>query len=284
MRCGRGQSGFSLIEIIVAVSLLTLIVLGLVYTFSQTQRAFTTSMSQVDVLETGRAVTDMLARELAEMTPSQAPDVTNFYTHVDADSFSKPLWQDLPLTAHMRTNVVQRFYFLSRLNQDWIGRGYFVLPPEENAGLGTLYRFEAISRNDRNLSSNFQHSLRMGWVTNPVANGIVHLRLVPFDVNGVPITWTNILLTTNTYRAQNPYIPNQTDSVFMSNVVPASVELELGILEKGAVDQFRALGETSTEVQRSFLSNRAAQVHIFRQRIPIRNVDPYAYISNTVAQ
>jgi len=63
--------GFSLIEILITVGLLSFIILGLLLMFNQVQRAFRSSMTQTDVLESGRAVTDSLARELAEMTPCQ---------------------------------------------------------------------------------------------------------------------------------------------------------------------------------------------------------------------
>src|SRR5947207_12610645 len=56
-----GSPGFSLIEIMVTVSLLTFIILGLLLMFNQTQRAFRTGMTQTDVLEAGRATMDMLS-------------------------------------------------------------------------------------------------------------------------------------------------------------------------------------------------------------------------------
>jgi hypothetical protein len=57
--------------------------------------------------------------------------------------------------------------------------------------------------------------------------------------------------------------------------VPAYIELELGILEPRALERFRGLGVGQPQYE--YLSNRVAQVHLFRQRIPIRNVDFAAY-------
>jgi hypothetical protein len=61
----------------------------------------------------------------------------------------------------------------------------------------------------------------------------------------------------------------------MSNAVPAYLELELGILEPQVLQKYRSipLGPPA----RQYLSNHVAQVHIFRQRIPVRNVDLSAY-------
>src|SRR5262249_37093152 len=62
------HQGFSLIEILVVVALMTIIILGLLLMFQQTQRAFTQSMTQSDVLANGRAVMDLIPREVEQMT------------------------------------------------------------------------------------------------------------------------------------------------------------------------------------------------------------------------
>jgi hypothetical protein len=59
-----------------------------------------------------------------------------------------------------------------------------------------------------------------------------------------------------------------------SNVVPASVEVELGVLEDAVLQ--RAEGMSST-AQMNYLSNHVGQVHLFRQRVLVRNVDPSVY-------
>jgi len=51
----RNQRGFSLIEMMVAVSLMLVIVIGLFAMFSQAQRALKMATTQVDVMEPGRA-------------------------------------------------------------------------------------------------------------------------------------------------------------------------------------------------------------------------------------
>ena len=115
----------------VTVGLLSFIVLGLVAMFSQTQRAFRSSLTQVDVLEGGRAVTDMLARELAEITPSYLPFTTNVMGLVDTNHL-----QELPGTTIQRTNEFERFFFLTRFNTDWTGIGYLVSAGSPGRGCG----------------------------------------------------------------------------------------------------------------------------------------------------
>src|SRR5438552_7914811 len=77
-RDSRADSGgFSLIEVMVAVSLLAVIIVGLLAMFYQTQRAFRSGIAQVDVLEGGRATLDLISRELQEMTAASDPMITN---------------------------------------------------------------------------------------------------------------------------------------------------------------------------------------------------------------
>jgi hypothetical protein len=67
---------------------------------------------------------------------------------------------------------------------------------------------------------------------------------------------------------------------FLGSAVPASIELEIGLLEPQILARYRAIGSANAALQSAqyqYLYNRAAQVHIFRQRIPIRNVDYTAY-------
>jgi hypothetical protein len=63
---------------------------------------------------------------------------------------------------------------------------------------------------------------------------------------------------------------------FSNNIVPAIVELQLGILEPAILTKYNSIPDP---VARSnFLANHAGNVQLFRQRIAIRNVDPSAYI------
>jgi hypothetical protein len=286
----------------VTVGLLTFIILGLLLMFNQTQRAFRTGMTQTDVLEAGRATMDLLARELEQMAPSESPDIivgasaryraTNFFVEPSpAFNWTKPLVQELPGNAQSRTNLIQRFFFLSKLNQDWLGTGYEVLSDDANGCVGTLYRYAAT-----NYPRGYLLPLSAQFLSTPVTNlsriadGIVHLRLRAFAKNGYLVT-TNYLTGTNasyplaqtgrytnmvnalTYGASADH--RQAACYFMSNAVPAYLELEMGILEPQILQKYRSipLGPPA----RQYLSNHVAQVHIFRQRIPVRNVDLSAY-------
>jgi hypothetical protein len=299
----------------ITVGLLSFIVLGLLAMFNQTQRAFRTSMTQSDVLEAGRATMDMLGRELMQVAPSQVPDITfasgishrttNFFAEPNA-FFAKPLLQGLPSmpASILRTNSIDRMFFLSRLNQDWIGTGYEVVPEDPNGWVGSLYRFCATNppRLPLNLSSNFTYAIRRALsdsssgqpVTNlsRIADGIVHFRVQAYAKNGFLIV-TNSARATNTFalvpNGPQPYYTNawntiacatplnheQTATYFMSNAVPGYVEVEMGILEPQVLQRYRSIPVPA--IQQQYLSNHVAQVHLFRQRIAIPNVDTTAY-------
>jgi len=313
----RGVRAFSLIEIMVTVGLLSFIILGLLLMFNQTQRAFRSGLTQNDVLEAGRATMDLLGRELEQMSPSEAPDYidftgvrrrttnffvepsTTFYTYNSPASFSwiKPMVQELPGNAESRTNLIQRFFFLTKLNQDWIGTGYEVIPDDANQCVGSLYRYTATNY-PRGFLLPLSAQFLSTSITNRsrIADGIVHLRLQAYAANGRLITTNSFTRTNASYQVRlgGPYtnVPNavvytsaayssspadlrQASCYFMSNAVPAYLELEFGLLEPQVLQKYRSIPVPTAALL--YLSNHVAQVHIFRQRIPVRNVDLSAY-------
>jgi type II secretory pathway pseudopilin PulG len=262
---GHAGHAFSLIEIMVVVSLMTVIILGLVAMFGQTQKAFRGSMTQVDVLASGRATMDLLTRELEQIKPCCLFNVINFYV---TRANVVPLIQPLPGTTESRTNVLEEFYFMTQENQQWSGIGYRVSTPD--AGVGTLYRFytNAPATGITNWIANFQNAALTNM--NRIAEGVVHLRVRAYDTNGYLIVRSlNVNIT-----ATNVF-PGEINSFFRSNALPACLELELGILEQRTLERVRSIPNAAA--QRTFLQNHAGQVHLFRQRIPVRNVDPTAY-------
>ena len=279
------RHAFSLVEILVTITLMSFIVLGLMAMFNQTQRAFQSSMAQTDVLESGRAVMDLLARELEQISPSNLSTGINFYswyiprTPVPARPLTQELPGEPPNSATRRTNVLQEFFFLTRSNQYWSGIGYLVGTPA--LGAGTLYRFDTYAHNSRpDLIANFSQSFQAASLSNlhRVAEGIVHLRLRAFAANGgliAPIgAFTNVINATSRWDLVK--VKGEIQYSFWSNAVPAYLEVELGILESKVLERFRSM-ENSPDVARAFLEKQAGRVHLFRQRVPVRNVDPSVY-------
>ncbi len=277
------RRAFSLVEILVTVALLSFIILGLVAMFNQTRRAFTSSLTQVDVLESGRSAADIVTREMEQMAPAAGPFNThNFFVDSPATIAGFPaLKQSLVDTNDFRTNYIQEIFFLTRNNQTWASIGYKVLSGAN--GIGTLYRYSDSTTvsptNLASLANQFSYFINAVPPTNNFSrliDGVVDFRIRAYDTNGNPFLTVNqptVQVTTNLVTGEYDYFN------FTGSSLPAYVEVELGILEDRALARYRSLptaGGTSSPAW-IYLSNHVGQVHIFRQRVTIRNVNPAAY-------
>lgn len=294
------RRGFSVVEVVVVVGLMSFIVLGLVMMFSQTQRAYKLGTSQVDVLEGGRATIDMMGRELSVITPSRISGAVNFYADLPYDG---PIIQVLPgLPAVIRTNAIYDLYFLTKENQTWTGIGYAL--GNRQGGVGTLYRYEMSARapvSPQTMFNSFYFDYNDGGPSGPGTNkilfslnraldnnlklnisrlidGVVHFRVRAYDPTGSFIT-NNVGITapTNTiWLDKSTLIPGEIRYRAMySNLVPAAVELELGVLEDTILAKARAIPDLTART--NYLAQQVSHVHLFRLRVPVRNIDPTAF-------
>jgi type II secretory pathway pseudopilin PulG len=293
--CATGRAAaFTLVEILVVMVLLSVIVLGLMAMFNQVQRAFRAGMAQTDQLEGGRMFTDLILRDLQQITPSGQTNGVNFYAQIP----NYPLLQQiLPASSIPRTNILENLFFLTRMNQTWTGVGYMVRTNSDFglAGyvdpVGTLYRFET------NMSvSQFNGYGELPYFTflnatnrfniSKVLDGVVEFRVRCYDPNGTLLVGNNLpylpgnnLMTNNNFVAITNSIfiaPGEVESyAFSNNIVPAYVEVELGVLEPAVLKRYNSIPAAIT--RSNFLANHAGNVQLFRQRIAIRNVDPSVY-------
>lgn len=292
----RFEHAFSLIEVMVAVTLMSVIVIGLLAMFAQTQRAFRTGVTQVDVMESGRAACEMLARELEQITPTGLPNTANLFvqwngytltqTLPGADTFGNP---------QSRTNVLDDVFFFTRENRNWQGVFYLVESPNM---VGTLYRYETNLANldfpavvygwERDTGSEtkkFRDEVYRTARRSRVIDGVVHLRVLAYDSNGALITPDSNFLgplgsigsvgVSNRVQRAVAVAPDlNLEYHFRSNAIPAYLDLELGILEQKTAERCRNL---PLEAQAKYLESKAGNVQIFRQRIALRNVQPSVY-------
>lgn len=297
----RRWTAFTLIEILVAMVLMTLIVLALMAVFNSTQTAFRAGLTQSDVLESGRATMNLIRSDLETMTPSDdfSNDAVNFYITSDNNLTAgySPLYQSLPAVINaniQRTNVLESFFILSRGNlngsDSWIGTGYAVLGTNSENDLYPLYRFTAscpvmvtnpaelfYNNSLNNFTNNFSNFLLYPASGSHLMDGVVHLRVRAFDPSG---TWINDPNSTNRYNNVTNFpinIPGETGVFFYSNSVPASIEIEMGVVEDKTLQHAESLIPAGNTAVINYLAQHAGQVHIFRQRVPIRNIDPSAY-------
>jgi prepilin-type N-terminal cleavage/methylation domain-containing protein len=292
------RRAFSLVEILVVVALLSVIVLGLLAMFTQTQRAFRTGLTQVEVLESGRLVTELVVRELEQIAPAYQPGPGfNFFAEIIQNRTAlRPFLQTLPgnTTGPKRTNFLQDVFFVTRHNQEWVGIGYFVRVSDQKTGalsipqlgVGTLYRFQtnatALSgRTILQMAQEFDRAKASEFRATKVADGVAHFLTRAYATNGFRIVepWgaqQNIYAVFDKFLGNEIQIAGEIERYeFYSNAVPAAVELEMGILEDRAWQHYRALPTINS--QSNYLAGLAGRLHVFRQRVPIRNVDPVAY-------
>ena len=284
-------------EILVVVSLLSLIVLALMAVFSSTQKAFRAAVTQSDVLEGSRAAVELMASDLRGLTPSGGGSngAVNFFA-LDNDYSPAmkylPLVQTLPPGTTNRMNVLNYFFVLGRENTKWTGVGYAVNVTNV-APLYPLYRFYAetnISASPRALFDLFVSTIDQGQWTNAnmshVLDVVIHLAVRAGDLDGY---WQTNGYTLNQKRPPNVWYSapawrtwGEVGFYFFSNTVPASVELELGVLEDRTLARAESLPNNApaappNDRRTLYLQDQSGAVHLFRQRVSIPNVDPSAY-------
>ncbi|HLX71294.1 MAG TPA: hypothetical protein VKV04_16835 [Verrucomicrobiae bacterium] len=297
LHCAAALAAFTLIEIMVVVVLLSLIILGLLAMFDQTEKAFKAGTAQTDQLEAGRMFSDLLLRDMEQIEPTGQTNAINFWAEIPNYGTLQPLQQFLP-PGSVRTNLLQDLYFVSRMNQTISGIGYFVRTnPSVNGNIdlvGTLYRFQTnfpIGVFNANPQASFQSlfaSTNGYSITNPgpvskIMDGVVEFRVHCYDTNGYLLNGeSGINYFTNFVNIQDWNIPgggttsNDVQLIIFSNsIVPAYVEVQLGVLEPAVLKRYNSI--PNVIARQNFLSNHAGNVQLFRQRIPIRNVDPSAY-------
>jgi len=118
-------------------------------------------------------------------------------------------------------------------------------------------------------------------ISNRVCDGVIHFRFRAFYTNGVLIT-TNSLANNTDIRFGGKGPPNIDPREvwryrFWSNAVPAYVEMEFGILEPHTLGRYNAIGDPTAGLAYLQRPETSTRVHLFRQRIPVRNVDPAAF-------
>lgn len=291
---GRRGRAFTLVEILVVVALLSFIVLALMAVFSSTQRAFRASVTQTDVLETGRSTVDLITSDLRGMTPSYGAvsnGPVNFYVLANNYGY-RPLQQSLPGSSIRRTNLLNYFFVLGRENTKWTGVGYVVDTISTNS-LYPLYRFY-VETNTVNsplsLVAAFNNAILNAQWTNMshLVDGVVQLKVRAFDREGRWLQQEQVPYYTNCPGAVFVFPPaygfsyGESQLFMFSNAVPASVELEMGVLEDRAIARAESLPDDVPALppndRRTFyLQDQAGSTHIFRQRVNIPNFDPSAY-------
>jgi type II secretory pathway pseudopilin PulG len=285
----RRSDAFSLIEILVAVALLAVIIVGLLAMFYQVQRAFRAGTAQSDIMEGGRATMNLLVRDFQDMAAAYFRQATNCV--IERSPYNPPLsaaTSQRLASGNSRDNYLQEISLLSRLNDEWFGIAYRV--GFATNGVGTLYRLvektnSATLPDDRaNAVSNvFRFARLASPETHPdsfyrVVDGVVHLTITPYDTNGYvyhdndPASLPNATANVGGLLVTNPtvHVLNPDFFSFHSNALPAYLDIELAVLEPSALAKFRVREEIGPAQAAEYLARQIGATHVFRQRVAIR--------------
>src|SRR5207247_7715196 len=85
------RRAFTIVELLVAISILTLIVLVLYGLFDQVQKALRSNVAQVDVHEGGRAFMELASREMEQMKSGNVLTNVTLFARYTATHYRLPL-------------------------------------------------------------------------------------------------------------------------------------------------------------------------------------------------
>ena len=283
----RRHAAFTVLEIMVAVALLAVIIVGLLAMFYQVQRAFRAGTAQVDVMENGRAAISMITREMHEAAVTGEDSATNLVI--------VPSWQGIQTSEALSSgtppqpNFLHDFCFLRRRNDEWVGIAYRFT----NAwtGVGTLIRYAWSWTNDSNPFFNMTNNPSRSSLVcsrsgiayadgeSQILDGVVHFQVEAYDSDGVLY---------RTYRDTTPleerYLHRDSANdvyAFLSTNLPAYLDIELRVLEPATLAKFRAREQTDilngTTNRLEYLGRQIGRTHVFRQRISVRSAATIAF-------
>ncbi len=309
IRSSLVQRGFTVIELMLSVAIMTVIVIALYTVFDVTQRALRNTVSQVDALEGSRAASDLMVRDLEAATPVEVANTnwTSFAAYLNPVAIPVNLEGLKKGGEVLLQTALQDIFFVTRQNDTWTAIGYWVGPVNTNQigqpiTVGRLYRYSyqtnAASFAYTNLYARF-NSVQRIRDSSTVLDGVVHLRVMAYDLAGFrlavnptgddpPESQESENMLHNRYARVEPRdrswfldpmdLGRNTRTAYQFRQVtvpafPSTLELELGILDPRVV--IRAASIPNADAARAFLARQAGSVHFFRHRIPLRNAPPF---------
>ena len=304
----RSSKAFTVVEMMVAVTITTVITVALTAVFGQVQKAFRAGIQQVDVYEAGRATSEMAAKDLESMVALGSINFTNFWTVPFQQGMYNALGNFREQTG-FRT-IQQEFLVFQEYNNVIKAVGYRLVPDRRNAAIdyseaedlirvSRLFRFEApVSRValerrpnevwesivDSFLSDPFDEirdvdTASIRYRFQEITDGIVHFRVTPYHLSGR--AWDKNL-EDYYYDNRDPGLPRdvEVDSTspqagpaftfaFSGDALPAFVELEIGVMEPAVIDEWRSIAEANLQGASEFIREQTARVQIFRRRLTL---------------
>lgn len=265
-RCGL--RAVTILELLVAVSLISFIILALYQMFDRTQVQMRKAVREVDKFEGGRAAAELVQRDLSQMVAGNSSAgmlAVNFYASTNWSAGSFAMTNNG--TNVVQQNLLQDLYFVgldpAATPYNWMGVSYRVADRSDPTspatyGLGTLWRWTTnANRFDPGLQQRLFSQFPPPAFWQRVADNVVHFRVTAIT-SGVPVMATNVAVPALTWAA-----------VLTNNVLPAHLEVELGYVDSRTAERARGY-LPNTNLARAYLSTNLDAVQMFRLHVPIR--------------
>ena len=277
---GRRTRAFTLVEILTAVAITTIIVFTLVKMFDTASKALQVANRQTDVWESARSTFGILRNDIGEVAVGGSADRLNLLAINQPSQFVGGFEFRL-----------QDIFLLSRDNNQWIFNGFLLGkdrdsdPPD--SGVLTLYRYRTnysalsavVPEIDqalrvpplavgKALAARDQYLLDVAngienRAVSVMARGIVHLRIVAYATDGRAFTNSALI-----NPAPGDHFIDGDTVLFQGEMLPASVDLEMFVLHPDRIEEYKSQG--GPIARKNYLDKHVDSVQLFRTRIPIR--------------
>ncbi len=278
----RRARAFTLVEILTAVAITTIIVFALVSMFNTSIKALQTANRQTDIWEAARSTFGILKNDIGEVTTGGPIDRLNLF------AANQP-----PLIVGGFDFRLQDIFLLSQENNQFNFTAFLVGKDRDadpaDAGVMTLYyyrtNYSAVSGTiadldqalrvpplgvNKALAARDQYLVDVanGITTNRavsvLAKGLVHLRIVAYAIDGRAFTNSNLL----TPPLPPDHFIDADTVLFQGDMLPSSVDLEMFVLEPDRIAEYKSQG--GAIARRNYLDKHVNSVQLFRTRIPVR--------------
>jgi prepilin-type N-terminal cleavage/methylation domain-containing protein len=295
------SSAFTLVELLIAMTVLALLAILLVSLLGGVNRAWVSGEQQAETFQDGRAILELMSRELTQAVISpklqfvQNPTLTGIAQRANSGSL---FWQ-AGLASTNNGNLSEVGYYLSEnTTQHTFQLNRFYVPPTD----ATNYQIFTNSPNDRNAL----------WVTNFVAlpalntlvsDGVVAFWARCFDSNGDPIPWISSALTSNGDTGAAPLQFNSAGhfqpairgqsasfnytkaaSTAQAHLLPTTVELTIVTVDSKTMQRSRAsvpslpvltrsqdIPNAITTFNQNLITNNIRAARTFSTRVTLKN-------------
>lgn len=293
-------AAFTLVELLIATAILSLLVLLLTSLLSGINRAWVSGEQRVSEFQDGRAILELISRELSQAVispnlqmvhnPTMPPGLNQ---RANSDSI---FWQ-APATTTTRGNLAEIGYYLTEDHANTGGDVYqlkrFFVPPTD----ATNYQIFTSPNQPTDNSAPWVTSFVSNPLSTPVSSGVLAFWVRCFDSNGDLIPWLSANATGvgplkfNSAAHFQPAIPGQTSSfrytdassTARANLLPATVELTIVTLDPQTFKTDPSIPPQSPQnipddlptVRDSFnqqlISNNIRAAHAFSTRVKLVN-------------